>query len=375
MFRSSRAFGQRSLFSLSRALLLVVLSVPVSVHAREPGRDHPAIDRYPGAVIENYDFKEYEVGQLVLSKPYVKDNAVTADKVLAVEGAVTYIHYELPPQVSTLQVFRNYQSVLRRGGFQQLYACERPCLNEGLSAWRQILKANGDHYLNGFEDVQYLSAKRGNTHVSLLVNKMSAKTHSWLFVIDKAALDENLMTVMGDSPIARALASEGRVDIYGFYFDTGKSKLKPDSAPTLRELAQVLTDNPALQIDVVGHTDNVGQLAANQNLSEARAQAVVGALMAEHSIDATRMAASGRGQDQPVQTNDTPDGRAKNRRVEIIARNTGTATPAVAGQPRPTPNSASANEPSTPEDDKKKGVDVDKAIDRARKLKDLVRGF
>lgn len=317
----------------SRALLaLATLLSWGAARADEPGPDHPAVSRYPGAVMAHRDFKEYEQAQLILSKPYKKGNALVADKLLPVEGAVTYLQYELGQNVSALQVFRNYQSALRRSGFKELFACERPCIDGNLGELRQLLGAR-DLYLNGHQDIQYLAAQRGNTYVSLAVDSFGSGggTYAFLFVIDKGALDDGKMAITGDSPIARALADAGRVDLYGFYFDTGKARLQAGSDKALAELAQVLKDNPNLKVQVIGHTDNAGSEAANQQLSQDRARAVANALAGRQGLGADRLEALGRGASQPVAPNDSEDGRARNRRVEIVAANmapaAGPATP------------------------------------------------
>jgi OOP family OmpA-OmpF porin len=289
-----------------------------AVLAREAGQDHPAVTRYPGATIAHYDFKEFEQAQLILSKPYQRNGDYVADKVLPLEGAVTYIHYEIDKQASALQVFRNYQSMLRRSGFKELFVCERPCIRDNLGDLKGLLGARS-LYLNGAEDIQYVAAQRGNTYVSLAVNSMGSSTDAWLLVIDKGQLDDGKMGISGDSPIAKALSAQGRVDLYGFYFDTGKSSLKKGSEKTLNELAQVLQDNPTLKIQVLGHTDNVGQDADNQQLSQERAQSVVNALSEQQGIDGTRLEALGLGASQPIAPNSSEKDRARNRRVEIVA--------------------------------------------------------
>jgi outer membrane protein OmpA-like peptidoglycan-associated protein len=84
----------------------------------------------------------------------------------------------------------------------------------------------------------------------------------------------------------------------------------------LQQIAQMLQENPALKLRVEGHTDNQGAAAANQALSDKRAQAVVAWLTA-HGVTASRLVAKGYGASKPVADNTTEDGRAKNRRVEL----------------------------------------------------------
>jgi outer membrane protein OmpA-like peptidoglycan-associated protein len=114
------------------------------------------------------------------------------------------------------------------------------------------------------------------------------------------------------------IAAEGHSAVYGVYFDTAKADIKPESAAALAEIAKLLKGQPSLKVLVVGHTDNVGQLAANMDLSRRRADAVVKALATQFGIDPARLSAQGAGSLAPVASNRTEEGRAKNRRVELV---------------------------------------------------------
>lgn len=345
----------------------------------EPGVDHPEVARFPGATMEHYDFKEYEEFQLILAKPQrTPGGAVTAAKLMPLEGKVTYIHYEMPSSASPLQVFRNYQSSLRRSGFTDLFTCDRPCTTQNLSDFKDLMKAR-QLYLNYASDNQYLAAQRNNTYVSLWVNDGGA----WLFVVEKQKLDDNLMAVTGESPMAKALSAQGKVDVYGFQFDTGKAVLRDASKPTLQELGKVLQDNPALYLEVVGYTDDVGGADSNQRLSEARAAAVAEALGRSYGIAAQRLKTRGAGQTVPLAANTTEAGRAQNRRVEIIAQPVAPAA-SVAPAQRAAPSAkpvASPAEPVTPSEPVESAGEesrgrrlldgANKAIDAAQKLKGL----
>ncbi len=373
------------------SLLSLFLLAPLAASA-EPGSDHPALPRYPGAKMEHYDFKEFEESQLILSQPRLVGSDYKADKVLPVEGAVTYLHYEMPGSASAFQVFRNHQSALQRNGFKELFVCKRPCIDNNLDSLRGLLKAR-NLYLNFHEDVQYLAAQREGTYISLMTASSgsgpSARTVVFAFITEQGQLDTGKIAVQGYSPIAKALAAEGKVDLYGFYFDTGKAQLQPGSDKTLGELAQVLKDNPSLRLRLVGHTDNQGADEANRSLSEARARAVVAALGTQQGIDAGRLEAQGQGASQPVAPNVSEDGRARNRRVEVIvlagaaAAPTG-ATPAPAmrsakaarGDTTPTPagSGSTSSRPSADEviDKTQRGADTaNRVVDTVRSLKGL----
>lgn len=119
------------------------------------------------------------------------------------------------------------------------------------------------------------------------------------------------------SSLSDELSKSGHVAVYGIQFETGKASIQPDSEKTLAEIVKLLQNDPELKLRVEGHTDNQGNAAANQALSEKRAQAVVAWLVA-HDVAASRLTAVGLGQTKPVADNSTEEGRAKNRRVELV---------------------------------------------------------
>ena len=114
------------------------------------------------------------------------------------------------------------------------------------------------------------------------------------------------------------LSASGRWATQGILFETGKSDLKPESTPTLKAIAAALKGHPDLKVEIQGHTDNVGSAGSNMTLSQARAEAVKAALQADYAVDASQLTAKGYGDTKPMGKNTTPEGRANNRRVEIV---------------------------------------------------------
>jgi outer membrane protein OmpA-like peptidoglycan-associated protein len=114
------------------------------------------------------------------------------------------------------------------------------------------------------------------------------------------------------------LQEKKKVEIYGIYFDFGSDRLKPESTPVLNEIAQVMEKHPDWKLSVSGHTDNVGGDAYNLDLSKRRAAAVKQALAMRDHIAPDRLTTDGYGASRPVDTNDTLEGRARNRRVELM---------------------------------------------------------
>ena len=116
------------------------------------------------------------------------------------------------------------------------------------------------------------------------------------------------------------LARDGRVAIYGIYFDFDKAEIKPESREQIEQLGALMKGNPKLDVLIVGHTDGKGAFDYNLSLSQRRAQAVAQALASQYGIAAARVTAAGAGMMAPVASNRSDDGRAKNRRVEIVER-------------------------------------------------------
>ena len=176
---------------------------------------------------------------------------------------------------------------------------------------------------------RYLAAKRarpeGDVYVSVYVATNRSRIHKetqdhpviLLDVIDAVPIETGWSRSMRPR-WPKDISSTGHVALYGIYFDTDKADLKPESQPALEEIAKLLKQDPSLKLYVVGHTDNVGAYDYNIGLSERRAAAVVKELTAKHGIAAARLKPAGVGMLSPVAPNDSEEGRAKNRRVELV---------------------------------------------------------
>jgi OOP family OmpA-OmpF porin len=140
---------------------------------------------------------------------------------------------------------------------------------------------------------------------------------TYLEIAEPQAMTGGQVTVNADA-IGAGLQADGKIALYGIYFDTGRAELKAESKAQLDEIAKLLKGQPAIRPILVGHTDNQGVLDANLTLSQQRAQAVVDALVKAYAIDAKRLSARGVASLVPVASNASEPGRAKNRRVELV---------------------------------------------------------
>ena len=254
------------------------------------------------------------------------------DKFTAVEGRVSSYFYIQPKDRTALEVFRNYQAALQQSGFTTLYACEmRACDQARIKETFAYEVVQPRKWADGIppsssieRDVRFVSAKASRNGADVFVMVFVAEPRSdWqvpvavVLVVEPAALETGKV-VIGTEKLQRGLADDGKIALYGLYFDTGKAEVKPESKPQLAEMAKLLQTNKALKVLIVGHTDNQGTVDANLALSQKRAEAVAAALVTDHKIDAARLRARGVANFSPVTSNGSEAGRAKNRRVELV---------------------------------------------------------
>jgi outer membrane protein OmpA-like peptidoglycan-associated protein len=300
-------------------------------------KDPPFLKRYEGSEIISYQSLSYEAYNVSLPDE-AKPNTW---KWRPVEGQVTRIFYKVPGGHTVLEIYRNYEQALKEAGiaiqtfnssFQDrdwadtLYhqgwqvQSDNAWTNLGLASMQRMACLGGTGNYKGQavtvmvfmgnykepKDVNYAKPVHFNPdNVVVIVD----------VVMSKAVV--NKMVTIKAADMADELAKKGVVSIYGIYFDTDKSDIKPSSDATLDEVANLLKIDRGLKLEISGHTDNTGDKAHNAKLSEARAQAVVHSLVAKYGIDAKRLAAKGYGDSKPVAPNDTEDNKAKNRRVEL----------------------------------------------------------
>ena len=171
-------------------------------------------------------------------------------------------------------------------------------------------------------DGKYVKVYVDDTRVLNVPNADLGRADKILFYTDAdvktPSLFGNFRVAAGGKKLYDALAAKGRVATQGIYFDTGSDRIRPESTPTLKEIGGMLKDHPELKLTIEGHTDNVGSAESNQALSEKRAAAVRQFLIDSYQVDAARLQAKGLGQTKPAGSNDTPEGRQNNRRVELV---------------------------------------------------------
>lgn len=310
-------------------VLVFIFFVSVAFSDVLGSSDHPAIGRFKGSEIIGYKSADYDELVLALGPQIKKGNDVVFSKSLSVEGKMTRILYLTPKGASTLQVIKSYKRELRSEGFKILFFCKkkRECGQLITHTEPFFRKELYEYIWEGIKSPAYISAKLSkngkNIYVSIFVfeheyplRKFKGRVLVQLDIVEEEALAEDL--IVSSSQIEKKIKEEGKIAIYGIYFDHNSAEIKPESEPTIEQIAIYLKDNPSIKLYVVGHTDNTGSYEYNLKLSMNRAKAVVNKLISEYGINPNRLKAVGVGPVAPIDSNETEEGRSRNRRVELV---------------------------------------------------------
>ena len=313
-------------------------------------QDHPLIKRYEGSVILTYSKKDFDEYTLPIGPAEGLSSNTRITRSAQLEGGLTRITYLAPEGRSTLEVFRNFETELKAAGYTVLFSGAGESLGGNFA------------YASGFKDVhlpgighaslfvldtgdhRFLAARQrraeGEVHVALYIGAIPSHMVNFISidpekttgthpaggqvvyqidVVVSKPMDAGMVTVAAGD-MAAGIASTGSVALYGILFDTNSAEIKPASTSTLQEIAKLLKNQPGLKLLVVGHTDSVGSFEANQDLSQRRAASVVRTLTTVHGVEAARLVPVGVSFAAPIAPNKTEEGRARNRRVQLVER-------------------------------------------------------
>jgi OmpA-OmpF porin, OOP family len=340
----------RTVAALCTAALTLAAQAASPSWARDvPGADdHPLIRRYNDSWLTAYQQLGF-AGTLFPTKIGLDNrNAYLAP--VSVEGRITRLVYFAPLGKTPLEVHRNYEQALVAAGMKTVVTCTpaqptcehmhfplgdryRDMKEADFAAERDRHPDNSKlneqmHSIGGISNLgaehmhfTYGTLERNGAPVHVMVSTgqiyRSNFVATYLEIAEPQAMKGGQVTVNADA-LQKGLKSDGKIALYGIYFDTGKAQVKPESKAQLDEIARLLSAQPKLKVYLVGHTDNQGVAEANVTLSQQRAQAVAEALSKGYKIDGGRLIARGVGHLAPVASNEAEDGRARNRRVELV---------------------------------------------------------
>lgn len=284
-------------------------------------RDHPAVGRYEGSVIAFYKLRDFDEMRVPIQR--IRGRVLSAENALEVKGRATRYLYRGPIGRSSLEVVRNYEQRLQAQGFETLFLC-RTAECGGQDLWWTVTdQLKGTGMPPNWENQTYLAARlkraEGDIVVAILSVEQGQEVRSMIDVIELKGMETDKIKVIDAAALKTSLDTHGRAALYGITFEFDKADIRPESKPQLDEIVAFLKANAQVSIVVAGHTDAKGAFDYNVDLSRRRAQSVVRALTSA-GIAAGRLTPFGAGMASPVASNDSDDGRALNRRVEIVKR-------------------------------------------------------
>ncbi len=306
--------------------------------------DSPLTGRYEGSSIVDQTTKAFNEITLPTG-PAIKKKF---DTTITLQGKVTRSLYSSPLERSSLEVFGNYTDALKAKGFEVVFECAKEACGAEFKnlkySWNDpglvVISEESDQRRNslsramffGVVDPRYALFKKGEVGAETYISVFAAQNQSvrmgdfsaalknrvgvLIEIVEPKTREDKIVTLSADD-LGAAIGASGRVAIYGIFFDYDKADIKSNSQPQLDQMVTYLRNNSKVKIYVVGHTDNRGALDYNMKLSGARAIAVVKALTAA-GVDKSRMVPKAAGPIAPLASNRTPEGQAKNRRVELV---------------------------------------------------------
>ncbi len=280
-------FKKNNMKNVIAAILSLILFTGQSFSMQQDqdikgSKDHPLLTRMPDFHITGYKDTEFDSYKFIAApnKPEI------------VEGHKYYLEYKLntgKPEPGELKIRRNVQDALKKIGGKVLFDDNFNKMStivvqkDGKETWVEVRSYAGMYRLN---------------------------------IVEREVMKQEI------SANAEAMGSDidntGHVAVYGIYFDSGKTEIKPESDEAIEQISKLLLSNTSLKLYVVGHTDNVGTIDSNMKLSKDRSDAVVNALVTKYAIPAARLKSYGVASLSPVASNDSEEGKAKNRRVELV---------------------------------------------------------
>lgn len=294
--------------------MILALGLAAQATAQTEVTGHPLVTPYEGSQLSSGEYADYDRYMMITGFDFDARSAITEP----VEGRITRLYYDNPDVRSELEIYTNYRQALDAAGFDEIWSCAGDGECSTGSSRNAYNNANGMRAINGSNSRYAVGRLTYDGHTAYLAIGVGRHGTS-IDIVETNEMDTGLVAISAEA-LASGLDADGHVRVDGLLFAHDDDALLPQSAEALMALRDLLLARPDLSLYVVGHTDMTGTLAYNLSLSQRRAASVIDALVEQYQIDASRLEARGVGPLAPDATNTTENGRATNRRVEIVVR-------------------------------------------------------
>lgn len=316
--------------------IIGILFISTSLYAQrtsdiENSKDYPLISRFDGSFIEFY--KETKWGAYKL--PVNDKGVLDWDNPKVLEGKVIRIQYSASIDNNSEFVLQNYKAAFKKADFNILIAIanEELGVSDRPHTWHAMYYTSDGYYkcLNNSKfglGINFPIWKNNHSFIAACGNKDGKDIYAIIYtvvsdnitlitqdIIEVEAVETGMVSAEN---IAKGIQTDGHIAIYNILFETGKSDIKPESEVVIKSVADYMNNNTNKKFYIVGHTDNAGDFLANMTLSENRAKAVLNELITKYAIKAEQLKAYGVSSLAPIASNSTEEGKAKNRRVDIV---------------------------------------------------------
>jgi outer membrane protein OmpA-like peptidoglycan-associated protein len=291
-------------------------------------KDYALVSRFKGSKMVFYKETKWDTYKLPVYENNTKK--FNYEKPVELEGKIMRWQYVTTPDNNPAYVMKNFEKAFKKAGYKILLE-GRPGVDfDGGSA--------GNFYYNYYGNWEHLNLDRFGfsykpigSNTAIIIAKTN-KNGNNIYIVEVISSFSNVTIITQDiieveaaetgkitaKNIAEGITANGHIAIYNILFDTGKSTIKPESADALKNIAEYLNSHKDKKFIIVGHTDNTGDFETNVKLSLERAKSVMNELVSKYGVDAKQLRAYGDGQTAPIASNSTEEGKAKNRRVEIV---------------------------------------------------------
>ncbi|HEY6766176.1 MAG TPA: OmpA family protein [Candidatus Sulfotelmatobacter sp.] len=329
--RLDRVFRPGVMFLIFLSLALMNCAAQDLANSKDPA----GMKRYEGSELIGYRAPRFDEYLIPLGPP-TGTSPLAYGKSTPVEGQVSFYTYLAPAGRSPAELFRNYKLEFQRLGIEIQYE-KKPGEGGWFGSVSDKLSSQDDlNQMLAYDEAEerllvgksrdakpnyymvFVTAYKDGTIPDRLQGKVAVGQPLAALVVITTDTMEKKMAFVNADDMKQALHDSGKVVLYGLYFDSDKDLVKAESQPTLLEIAKLFKSDPSLRVHVVGHTDNQGKADYNLDLSRRRAASIARDLTGKYGIAANRLDAFGCGVYAPVASNEAEDGRAKNRRVELV---------------------------------------------------------